>query len=267
MPTVGRRTHHQVTFSVLAAGIAAYALLQSLITPVLTTVQQQLHTTQATATWALTGYLLSASVFTPIMGRIGDMRGKKRVFVVTLIALTLGSLLAALATNITVMILARVIQGIVTGLGFLGAGVILHEGFSTRGLTSAASIWISSAIGVMVGIGFYLAAIALSLIAVFCMTLLTRFENWLPSRQGIAVTLVFEQSFKPSETDLAKFALARGYEINSSSIAVKCCDGKAEWHFIASALGRHNEVKLTELAAELRGFHGIESFQLNHARN
>lgn len=161
----------------------------------------------------------------------------------------------------------RVIQGIVTGLGFLGAGVILHEGFSTRGLTSAASIWISSAIGVMVGIGFYLAAIALSLIAVFCMTLLTRFENWLPSRQGIAVTLVFEQSFKPSETDLAKFALARGYEINSSSIAVKCCDGKAEWHFIASALGRHNEVKLTELAAELRGFHGIESFQLNHARN
>lgn len=161
----------------------------------------------------------------------------------------------------------RVIQGIVTGLGFLGAGVILHEGFSTRGLTSAASIWISSAIGVMVGIGFYLAAIALSLIAVFCMTLLTRFENWLPSRQGVAVTLVFEQSFKPSEPALAKFALARGYEINSGSIAVKCCDGKAEWHFIASALGRHNEVKLTELAAELREFHGIESFQLNHARN
>src|SRR5580658_10541407 len=82
-----RRTHHQVTFTVLAAGVGAYALLQSLITPVLTTVQAELHTSQDSATWALTAYLLSASVFTPIMGRIGDMKGKKRVFVLTLVAL------------------------------------------------------------------------------------------------------------------------------------------------------------------------------------
>jgi EmrB/QacA subfamily drug resistance transporter len=155
VPTVGRRAHHQVTFSVLAAGIAAYALLQSLITPVLTTVQQQLHTTQDTATWALTGYLLSASVFTPIMGRIGDMRGKKRVFVATLIALTLGSLLAALATNIDVMIAARVIQGIGGGVLPLAFGIIRDE-FPRDKVTGAVGL-IASLSAVGAGLGIVLA--------------------------------------------------------------------------------------------------------------
>jgi len=161
----------------------------------------------------------------------------------------------------------RVIQGIVTGIGFLGAGIILHEGFATRGLTSAASIWISSAIGIMIGIGFYLAAIVLALLAVFCMTLLTRIEGWLPSRQSIAVTLVFRETYVPDEMGMRKFALDRGYEITNGSIGVKCSGGKPEWHFVAAALGRHDEAKLTDLAAELRKFDGIESFQLSHARN
>lgn len=121
------RTHHQVTFAVLAAGVAAYALLQSLITPVLTTVQQHLHTTQSTATWALTGYLLSASVFTPIMGRIGDMWGKKRVFVITLAALAAGSLLAAVATGIGLMIFARAVQGVGGGVLPLAFGIVRDE--------------------------------------------------------------------------------------------------------------------------------------------
>ncbi len=85
-----RRAHYQVTFAVLAAGAGAFALLQSLVIPVLTTVQHELHTTQSAATWVLTAYLLSASIMTPILGRIGDMTGKKRVFVATLIALAVG---------------------------------------------------------------------------------------------------------------------------------------------------------------------------------
>ena len=96
----------------LAMGVAAFALLQSLVIPVLTTVQHQLHTTQGTVTWVLTAYLLSASVMTPILGRVGDMIGKERVFVATLVALAVGSLLAAVAPSIGVMIVARVIQGV-----------------------------------------------------------------------------------------------------------------------------------------------------------
>ena len=122
-----RRTHHQVTFAVLAAGVAAYALLQSLVTPVLPTIQAELHTTQNTVTWVLTAYLLSASIFTPIMGRIGDMIGKERVFVATLVALAVGSLLAAVAPSIAVMIVARVIQGIGGGMIPVAFGIIRDE--------------------------------------------------------------------------------------------------------------------------------------------
>ena len=52
----------------------------------------------------------------------------------------------------------RMAQGIMTGIGFLGAGVIFKEGLTVRGLTTAASIWITAAIGILIGIGFYYAA-------------------------------------------------------------------------------------------------------------
>ncbi len=93
------RAHYQVTFAVLAASVSAYALLQSLVTPVLPTIQEGLHTTQNNVTWVLTAYLLSASIFTPIMGRLGDMVGKTEILVITMAALAVGSLLAALATS------------------------------------------------------------------------------------------------------------------------------------------------------------------------
>jgi EmrB/QacA subfamily drug resistance transporter len=121
------RTRYWATFAVLAAAVAAYALLQSLVIPVLPTIQAGLHTSQNTVTWVLTAYLLSASIFTPIMGRLGDMWGKERMLVVALIALTLGSVLAALTSSIVVMIVARVIQGIGGGVLPLSFGIIRDE--------------------------------------------------------------------------------------------------------------------------------------------
>src|SRR3954469_17451733 len=100
MSDTAGRSHYRVTFAVLAAGVTAFSLLQSFVTPVLTTIQQDLHTSQCTVTWVLTAYLLSASVFTPIVGRIGDRVGKAKVFVATLGALAVGSMLAAVATSI-----------------------------------------------------------------------------------------------------------------------------------------------------------------------
>jgi putative Mg2+ transporter-C (MgtC) family protein len=161
----------------------------------------------------------------------------------------------------------RVIQGIVTGIGFLGAGVILHEGFATRGLTTAASIWASSVIGILMGIGFYLAAFALALFAVLCMTWITRFEAWLPARQAISVVLQFRRSFEPNEDILCRLALHRGYEVARGSISISFQDGKPEWRFVAVSLGQRSEAKITALSTELSTFDGIESFHLSHARN
>ena len=127
MAPVGERASHRVTFVVLTVGVAAYAVLQSLVIPVLTTVQAQFHASPNAATWVLTGYLVSASVFTPILGRVGDMVGKEKMFVATLAALAAGSLLAALAHSIAVLIAARVVQGIGGGMLPLAFGIIRDE--------------------------------------------------------------------------------------------------------------------------------------------
>jgi EmrB/QacA subfamily drug resistance transporter len=122
-----RRPRYQVTFGILTVGIGAFALLQSLVIPVLSTIQVELHTSQDAVTWVLTAYLLSASVMTPILGRVGDIYGKKWVFVATLIALAVGSVLAAVAPNLAVMIVARAIQGLAGGMLPVGFGIIRDE--------------------------------------------------------------------------------------------------------------------------------------------
>jgi EmrB/QacA subfamily drug resistance transporter len=123
----GRRADYRLTFVVLAVGVSTFSLLQSLVSPVLMLLEHTLHTDQGTVTWVLTAYLLSASVCTPIIGRIGDMIGKKRVLVAVLATLAVGSALAALATSISVMIIARVIQGAGGGLIPLAFGIVRDE--------------------------------------------------------------------------------------------------------------------------------------------
>lgn len=122
-----QRTDYRVTFVVLCAGVASFSLLQSMVNPVLPTIQAALDTDQATVTWVLTAYLLSASVFTPIIGRVGDKIGKERMLVVALASLTVGSLLAALAPSIGVLIAARAIQGVGGGVLPLTFGIIRDE--------------------------------------------------------------------------------------------------------------------------------------------
>ncbi|MDX6521502.1 MAG: hypothetical protein QOF08_2107 [Gaiellales bacterium] len=121
------RQHFNLTLAVLALGGVSFALLQSLVAPALPNIQHSLHTSESTVSWVLTGYLLSASVATPIIGRLGDMFGKERVMVIVLVMLGLGTLLAAVATSITVLIAAREIQGIGGGIVPLAFGIIRDE--------------------------------------------------------------------------------------------------------------------------------------------
>src|SRR5947209_10051408 len=75
----------------------------------------------------------------------------------------------------------RMAQGIMTGIGFLGAGVIFKEGLTVRGLTTAASIWITAAIGVLVGIGFWFAAIVAAVATLIVLAVFRVIEARLPS--------------------------------------------------------------------------------------
>src|SRR5690349_19483116 len=95
-----RRPHFMLSFSVLAVAAASYSLMQSLVAPALPEIQHDLHTTANAAAWILTAYLLSASIFTPILGRLGDMLGKERVLVWALLALAVGTVICAVSTSI-----------------------------------------------------------------------------------------------------------------------------------------------------------------------
>lgn len=159
----------------------------------------------------------------------------------------------------------RVIQGIVTGVGFLGAGVIMKEGFNISGLTTAASIWAASAIGVLVGVGFYAAAMLLALMSAASMMWMSRLENRLPSRPAIAVTMRFGQV--PDEAGLAGAMKTRGYEIAWGSLQIHQEQGRPEWRFVAVALGKEQGMPLARLSKEMALFEGVESFHLSHARN
>jgi putative Mg2+ transporter-C (MgtC) family protein len=161
----------------------------------------------------------------------------------------------------------RVIQGIVTGIGFLGAGVIMKEGFNISGLTTAASIWAASVTGVLVGIGFYLSAILLALLSALCMVWIPMVSRLLPSRQAIAIVLRFNKHFVPHEDALRVQVLQRGYEIAGGSIWISMEQGKAEWHFVAVALNKNSGKRISDLAHDLSTFDGVESFTLSHARN
>ncbi|MGF7236063.1 MAG: MFS transporter [Frankia sp.] len=152
---IAKSSHYQVTFGVLAVAVGAYALLQSLVIPVLATIQDALHTSQSTVTWLLTAYLLSASIFTPIIGRIGDKVGKDRMLVFALVALAVGSLLAAVTTDVTVMIVARAIQGVGGGVIPLAFGIIRDE-FPPEKVPGAVGI-MAALIAVGAGLGVVLA--------------------------------------------------------------------------------------------------------------
>src|SRR3982074_1603111 len=99
----------------LLAGLA-YAVLSSAVIPALTTIQHDLHTTETGVTWLLTGFLLSASVGTAIIGRLGDMYGKERLLLWTLVILIAGTLLAAVSSSLGVILVPRVIPGASAGV-------------------------------------------------------------------------------------------------------------------------------------------------------
>ena len=121
------RSSTRLIVIVLALGTATFAMGQSVVSPILSTLQRDLHTSQGMVTWVLTAYLLSAAVATPILGRVGDMVGKDRVLVIVMLVFGVGSVIAALAPNIQIMIVARAVQGVGGAVLPLSFGIIRDE--------------------------------------------------------------------------------------------------------------------------------------------
>jgi EmrB/QacA subfamily drug resistance transporter len=135
----------------LALGGLAFACLQSLVSPALSTIGHELNVSTSDVSWIVTAYLLSASVLTPILGRLGDMVGKRKILIVVLSILAVGTVVSALATNLTVLILGRILQGAGGAMMPLSIGMVRDELPRERVATTVGMI--SAIFGVGAGIG------------------------------------------------------------------------------------------------------------------
>src|SRR4051794_5371752 len=155
---VGRaHTSPRVILAVLSAGGISYALLQSLVVPALPEIQASLHTSESAVGWVLTAYLLSASIMTPIVGRLGDMYGKERLLMIVLLALALGTLISAVASSLWLMLAGRIIQGVGGGIFPLAFSIIRDE-FPNDRVPGAIGL-VSSLLGIGGGAGVVFAGV------------------------------------------------------------------------------------------------------------
>src|SRR5512133_2724293 len=107
----------------------------------------------------------------------------------------------------------RMAQGIMTGIGFLGAGVIFKEGLTIRGLTTSASIWVTAAIGILVGIGFYTPALVGTVATILVLSAFRAIERKLPSEFYAQHTLKFARDAVMPEDDVRKLVGTYGFSI------------------------------------------------------
>jgi EmrB/QacA subfamily drug resistance transporter len=153
----GDRAHPTLILAVLSLAGLAYAVLSSAVIPALPTFQHSLHTSETGAAWLLTGFLLSASVGTSIIGRLGDMYGKERLLLWTLLVLAAGTLLAAVSQSLAMLIVARVIQGVGGGI-FPLAFSIARDEFPQEKVAGSIGL-MSSILGVGAGFGLVIGAL------------------------------------------------------------------------------------------------------------
>lgn len=143
----------------------------------------------------------------------------------------------------------RMAQGIMTGIGFVGAGAIIKEGFSVRGLTTAASIWITAAIGILTGIGFYLAAAIGTLLALGTLSLFRWVEARVPTESYATFMVRFKRGAAVTEEDLRKLLSAHGFALYSMSYRL------------------HGDVEVLEYRTVIRTMQPANLAKLSHTLN
>src|SRR5919204_3070864 len=153
----GSRQHYGATLGVLTVAGVSFAVMQTLVVPALPHFQREFDTSAAWVTWIATGFLLSSSVLTPILGKLGDSLGKKRMLVISLGIFGLASLGAAAAWNLASLVFFRVLQGAGAAVFPLSFGIIRDE-FPPEKIGLGIGT-VSSVFGVGGGVGLVLSGV------------------------------------------------------------------------------------------------------------
>lgn len=142
--------------AVLALSSIVVSLMQTLVVPLIPELPRLLDTEPANASWAVTATLLAAAVVTPISGRLGDMYGKRRALIASLVSLVLGAVLCAMTSSLAPMVIGRVLQGGAAGVIPLGIS-IMRDQLPAERVGSAIAL-LSATLGVGGAIGLPLSA-------------------------------------------------------------------------------------------------------------
>ncbi len=153
----------------------------------------------------------------------------------------------------------RMAQGIMTGIGFLGAGVIYKEDFSVRGLTTAASIWITAAIGILIGIGFYFPALFATFLALGTLSVFRRIQAHMPAQSYAHHFVCFDRDHTMPEDELRTLIAKHGFTIANMGYHIRSNGQLFEYRMLI----RTDDVKNTAcLAQTLRTFPQVREFRI-----
>jgi putative Mg2+ transporter-C (MgtC) family protein len=158
----------------------------------------------------------------------------------------------------------RIIQGIVTGIGFLGAGVIVKEGFSVRGLTTAASIWVISAVGVVIGAGFYVLGAIATALTLALLSVLRTVEDRLHSQSFVHCHLSFRRDQLGDEVWLRRLVAEHGFCITDLSYRLDGKTASFEYKFV---MWSANPKACGNLAQSLLALPNITDFKISPSRD
>ncbi len=153
----------------------------------------------------------------------------------------------------------RMAQGIMTGIGFLGAGVIYKEGFTVRGLTTAASIWITAAIGILFGVGLYFPAVLATTMTIGVLSLFHHVERWMPKHSYVHFNISFQRKNRMPEEELKKLLQGIGFSIGNVSYHI-VDDGEISEYRSVIRTKDHSAVK--RLAEHLIAMDVVHEFKI-----
>jgi putative Mg2+ transporter-C (MgtC) family protein len=140
----------------------------------------------------------------------------------------------------------RMAQGIMTGIGFVGAGAIIKEGFTVRGLTTAASIWITAAIGILTGIGFYFAALIGTVLVLGTLSAFRWIEARLPSETYALFMVRFSRDAVIPESGLRALVESTGFSLHNLSYRLHGDVGQFEYRMVLRTLDAANARALSD---------------------
>jgi putative Mg2+ transporter-C (MgtC) family protein len=154
---------------------------------------------------------------------------------------------------------ARMAQGIMTGIGFLGAGVIFKEGLTVRGLTTAASIWTTAAIGILFGVGFFLPAVLTTVVTFGTLSVFRWIEDWIPTQFYAQNIIRFLTDKTMPEERLRAFMAEHGFSVSNMSYRLEEGGGVFEYRMMLRTLDKD---RLRKLAIDLRDVDGVLEFRI-----